>query len=128
MSKIGVIVKCSDGQWYSHPVLGLDDTWFICYDDDDPIELVIQAKSIGKARVVARIVESHFRKRGQSITLRGNIRPCGERMFKGKTDKVHKCRPAYNVWVNISNPPVDLILEHSGVFEDRPKMEGVYYD
>lgn len=125
MSKIGVLVKCSDGKWYSHPILGIDDNWFICYD---PIELVISAKSIGKARVVARIVESHFRKRGSSIELKGNVRPCGERLFQGKQDKRAKFKQAYNVWVYMNNPPVDLILRHSGVFETRPKMEGVYYD
>ena len=122
---MNVIVKCSDGQWYSHPILGLDDTWFICYD---PIELVVQAKSIGKAKVVGRIVESHFRKRGQSITQQGNVRPCGERLFQGKHDKVPKCRQAFNVRVCVTNPPVDLILRHDGVFDERPKTEGVYND
>lgn len=127
MSKIGVMVKCNDGKWYSHPIFGIDDNWFICYDDDDPIELVVAAKSIGKAHLTWRIVESHFRKRRQSISQRGNMRPCGERMFAiGK--ETPRFRKAFHVWVNISNPPIDLMMKHSGVFDERPKTEGVYYD
>lgn len=125
MSKVHTYVKCSDGKWYIYPILGIDGTWFICYD---PIELVIAAKGMGKAKVVARIVESHFRKRGQSITLRGNIRPCGERLFQGKHEKKPTFKRAYNVRICVTNPPVDLVLRHDGVFDERPKTEGVYYD
>ena len=127
MSKIPTYVKFSDGLWYRNPIIGIDATWFICYDDDEPIELVISAKSIGKARVMWRIIESHFRKRGQSITQRGNLRPCGERLFS-KDKETPKFKHAYNVWVWISNPPADLVMRHDGVHDERPKMEGVYYD
>ena len=127
MSKIGVMVKCSDGRWYSHPILAMNDKWFICYDDDEPIELVIQAKNIGMARLTYRIIESQFRKRGCGISQRGNLRRCGERLFaKGK--ETPEFREAYNVWIYVSNPPSALVMKHNGVFEDRPKTEGVYYD
>jgi len=122
MSKVGVYVKCSDGKWYSHPTLGMDMTWFICYDDDDPIELVIAAKSIGSARVKYRIVESHFRKRGCPIEPAGNLRPCGGRIF-GK-----KFKDSYNVWVKLRVPPAELVMDHKGVFDERPDKECVYYD
>lgn len=41
MSKIGVYVKVN-GIYYSDPTYHGDD-WFICFDNDEPIELVIES-------------------------------------------------------------------------------------
>jgi hypothetical protein len=48
MSLVPVYAKCSDGLWYKRPVWHgeyLEDgtfPWFVCLDDDDPPELVVQ--------------------------------------------------------------------------------------
>ena len=41
MSLVPTYVLAQDGYWYKNPVLGTA-SWFLCYDDDDPIEIVIQ--------------------------------------------------------------------------------------
>ncbi len=40
MSLVGTYVRAEDGQLYRGPVI-YGDGWFVCFDDDDPPELVV---------------------------------------------------------------------------------------
>lgn len=48
MSLVATWCHCSDGKWYRNPVWSGDPdqdglaTWFVCLDDDEPPELVVQ--------------------------------------------------------------------------------------
>ncbi|MCK5601730.1 hypothetical protein KAR91_07680, partial [Candidatus Pacearchaeota archaeon] len=44
MSLVSTYVKTTDGKWYQSLVYR-EEGWFICFDDDDPIELVIRKSS-----------------------------------------------------------------------------------
>ena len=47
MSLVPTFVKADNGKWYQNPELE-GPGWFICFDDDDPIELVFMKKFNGK--------------------------------------------------------------------------------
>ena len=44
MSLVSTYIKTTDGKWYRNLVYR-GEGWFICFDDDDPIELVIRKSS-----------------------------------------------------------------------------------
>ncbi len=55
MSLVGTYVLCDDGRWYTNPCWwgSLNGRWwFICFDDDDPPEIVI-AGAYGQDQVAA---------------------------------------------------------------------------
>lgn len=41
MSLSPIYVKCRDGKYYKNPVITDDKDFYICFDDDEPIEIVI---------------------------------------------------------------------------------------
>lgn len=41
MSLVSTYVLADDGYWYKNPALGTG-SWFLCYDDDEPIEIVMK--------------------------------------------------------------------------------------
>ena len=48
MSLVAIWVLADDGRWYEDPTIAPpDNSWYICFDDDDPIELVIRAAAWG---------------------------------------------------------------------------------
>ena len=52
MSLVGTYVRATDGNLYEDPVLR-GDGWFVCFDDDDPPELVLdRAKGLNPHAVL----------------------------------------------------------------------------
>ncbi len=58
MSLVETYVHAVDGHFYSDPILSGDD-WFICFDDDEPPEIVVAERNRHKAetRAVAVLLE-----------------------------------------------------------------------
>ena len=43
MSLVSTWVKMADGKWYQNPtIFSKSRNWYLCFDDDDPPELVIK--------------------------------------------------------------------------------------
>ena len=128
MSLVPTFVKMANEKWYKNPTL-FDETyeWFICFDDDDPPEIVIAKldrqlskairwdlieKTLFKFDIVARILSHH---------------ECGQRIFPPNHDNF---QPAVNAYLSI-HQPIDLKnlkIKHDGVFDQMPSEEGVYFD
>lgn len=68
MSLVSTYVKAVDGKFYKNPVLS-GPNWFVCFDDDDPPELVIATRlNLPPERILndAGIKYSKLRKQGKS--------------------------------------------------------------
>jgi hypothetical protein len=112
MSLVPTYVQALDGRFYENPVLE-GPGWFICFDDDDPPELVLTE---GMARNgppehflnVARVNGGNFRKASRS-----------HRMF-GKS-----LRPAASYFFDLRGPiPVPSRFD---AVHDKPRGDGVYH-
>lgn len=51
MSLVNHHILADDGKWYNSGTLGEAKLWYICFDDDDPPELVIRHLRVGNNNV-----------------------------------------------------------------------------
>lgn len=71
MSQSAPYVRCDDGLWYQNPVwydIYSGHKWYICFDDDDPPEIVI-ARAVGadETERLAREILTGFGRRYKLI-------------------------------------------------------------
>ena len=125
MSLVSTYVKLADDKWYKNPVI-YGYSWYICFDDDDPPELVMTApKQISKVERHAMIKD--FLEERNIIVSSFVHSVSGSRLFppewKGS-------RPAINAFLQIEKTIdcTNLLLLHDGVFDERPEIQGVYYE
>lgn len=119
MSLVSSYVLSDDGYWYKNPVLG-DDEYFICFDDDDPPELVIRVKDRSESEM-RDCVNGILSKLSGKIVSQPMLG--GYRLFKGKFKK------SYSVFIEINRRiPADFIKEHDGRFKEQPQTQGVFYN
>lgn len=116
MSLVSTYVRADDGLLYRDPVLE-GDGWFICFDDEDPIELVIEDRlGITNAQEFLRNLDIHptFIEKA----MRG-----GSRIFN------KKFQPAKSWFFGINrNIPAKLITRSDEVVERDAIFQGVIYD
>lgn len=100
MSLVPTYVAATDGLFYKNPVIeGIyeDLLYFICFDDTDPPELVIEAKISYNEQLteLAKAILSHERiPFGLQMSRDGK----SHRMFRGKF------RPAYAIFFELIGP------------------------
>lgn len=137
MSLVATYVQANDGQWYANPVLrGKVEgrPWFIVYDDDDPIELVVNATTREEAERMKVEIGNLLKEHGCEMRpySMSRFKPAtkiimeqrGGRLFGGANSKF---KPAFRAWITIAAPPVKLITSHDGVWDSYPHRQGVYY-
>lgn len=67
MSLVPTYVRRTDGKWLKNPTVGVQGSWFICWDDDDPPELVIaEDAEITDPHALIRQYKLPFRLKGKS--------------------------------------------------------------
>lgn len=121
MSLVSTYVRADDGKLYRNPTLR-GQGWFICFDDDDPVEIVLQLKK-GEGKKQAAI-------RAKEILKELGIRPIdwcesggGMRIFKGNF------RNAYAWFFEINQRiPAKAISKHDGIVDRESIYQGVIYD
>lgn len=116
MSLVSTYVQSQEGNWYKNPVIK-SDGWFICWDDDEPIELVIDKDSgFSLSSILAGLA-----KRGWKLVLIGRG-STSERMFG------RKFIPAYSYFLKqVALGPTDKLLEGNKYEAERPQGQGVFY-
>lgn len=111
MSLVSTWVEATDGMFYQNPVI-CGDGWYVCFDDDDPPELVVK-------KSVKRTPLEILRDAGipwKSVRPRGFG---GKRMFNGKFKEAKAC------FFELSGPipiPQAFYSRH-----ENPQGQGVYY-
>ncbi len=99
MSMSATWVQCNDALYYREPRYGDDATWFVCFDDDDPPEVVVrmekgETRDSVMARTAAILDDAGFH---AEIVGRGRIN--GKRHFNGRMVD------AFSAWIDIRNAP-----------------------
>lgn len=102
MSLVPTYVQSTSGKWYKNPVIEAEDgTWFVCWDDDDPIELVIAEDGPEPDGAINRL-----RGEGWDVRLgRKHQGPIAGRFFNGK---LRPTRGAW--WLRQNRGPTDALL------------------
>jgi hypothetical protein len=118
MSLVGTFVKCTDGNWYQGLVYrAQDNTWFICFDDDDPPELV--------ARETCKLTPRQICEKLGLQVKAYNKGSHSDRSFNGRF------RPAKSVFLDVvCNKPFPAPSrwdQYDRAFQGHPHQEGVYY-
>jgi len=115
MSLCTTYVKSADGKWYAEPSLrGTTQDgkqWYLCFDEDDPPELVVQTDGDGKEIDAAKIL----RDAGLSF---GGVRfdgVCGRMIGR-----------AASFWVTIT-APIPTPTKFDAVYDQQPQRQGTYY-
>ena len=117
MSIVSAYVALSDGTYARDPMIE-GEGWFICFDDDDPPEIVIRrAKDLDCNARARELLEElgipHRRLEPQ--------RSRGRRMF-GRA-----FAPAQSLFFELTGPlPHGLTMSHGGVVE-RPRGDAIVY-
>ncbi len=120
MSCVTTYVQAVDGKWYAEPSFRGVDTagrhWFLCFDDDDPPELVLEEKD-GKvnkddARRCLEALGFSF-----AIAAAGGV---SGRQFNSRTRRAR----SFDVTI-YSRIPVPA--KYDGVFDARPSGQGCFY-
>jgi len=113
----------SDGKWYQNPIIGEGKDWFICWDDDDPIELVIATEESKEAEARRLMV---------TLMLGGEF-DC-KMWTKGLYDSGLRCfgedntfQRAYSCWCYLSGAPVEFLLSFDAKFDELPHAEMVVF-
>lgn len=129
MSLVPTYVQAVDGQFYKNPILSGND-WFLCFDDDDPPELVVEVKHQSKLQVRARAVKILEELKIQCGALRLNS-TCG-RCFspEGTPIKIDDFREASGFLINDFRTRIPVPQEHQGIIPSKEKIRGdcVYYE
>jgi len=127
MSLVSTYVRATDNKWYRDPVLSGED-WFVCFDDDDPVELVIEVRNRTRKQLQKRVQEV-LEELKLEYSLESKLELGAQRDFS-RTEKKFRFKPAAAVFFEISKGriPVEKITNHDGSFVDRPKGECVFYD
>lgn len=127
MSLIPTYVRASDGRWYEDPTLAASEDWrerkwFLCFDDDDPPELVVRTDTYGGDPVVDPnpILESLNAK----VVRDGD---CSYRWFGPIGED--EGQPAKSAFVRFLGPlDPAYVMECEKIYDEQPGGEGVFYD
>lgn len=115
MSLVSTYCLADDGKWYKEPVLGGED-WFICFDDDDPPELVFKEHSDINPYTLLR-----------ELGIKASLKGRGNRSMRMFSEEI-KFDDAISFWLKIKKPiPAAAITEHDGIIDELP-FQGTLYD
>jgi len=120
MSLVASYIKCDDGKWYKELVYrSADGDWFLCFDDDDPPELVIKLSCKKKISEICR--EIGFPSSVSFQMVRGH----SQRMFDGK---FHEASSLFLVTERSSYPkPVEGRDSFEAAYDKMPNCQGAFH-
>ena len=108
MSLVATYVRAVDGQLYRDPII-YGDGWFLCFDDEDPLELVVFKGAVWPKLDYITILHDH---------------DCGMRSVPPKW---RETKPAKAYWCAlVKRIPVPQL--HDGVVDREKITQGVIYD
>ena len=123
MSLVPNYVKFDDGNWYKNPTLGEGEDWFLCFDDDEDDEIVVDRKLFFKGLTFEKIVE----KLGIPIVLKGThyLGSGCSRCF----NKNWLMKTAVRSFAMLrGHPPVKYLRDYDSLLLKKPDRDGVYFD
>lgn len=123
MSLVPTYVQLITGVWAKNPVW-YGPGWYVCVDDDDPPELVMERKGDAWRQLD---VEEFLKSKGIPAKLLTRAERTGLRLFPD--DKWKKLRPAVRWFFKFTDPPGTLVeISHQGLFKERPQADCCLYE
>ena len=117
MSLVPTYVK-AEADAFNHDVIIRGDDFFICFDDDDPPELVIMEKGRSESELRARC-EEIFKETGLNAKVDDDDPKYSGRCFN-KDLMSSNFEDACAFFIEINSPiPVDSISEHEGKYNGK---------
>ena len=118
MSLVATWVQATDGKFYENPIL-FGEGWYVCFDDDDPPEIVISEKLFKSKDAFQILEEAGVPHRNVRDGHREN------RMFPNKVNLKWKWKEAWSYFFVLDGPiPVPTRFDS---VEHNPTGQGVYY-
>lgn len=115
MSLTHTTVRCSDNKWYRNPTWR-GENYFICYDDDDPVEMVVIVTPNMLPFHVTRQMLEILEKIGFKAKIRPNTYRRSGRIFSHIDDNFHDAC-SYFLSVDVAPPPP---THYDKVFDEFP--------
>lgn len=123
MSLVPTFVMAVDGKFYENPTLRGEDSdgarWFLCFDDDDPPELVIETKG-------RRVNASHAVKILDNIGVKYKLLG-GSPMVCGRCFTDDGFADGASFFFNLKSA-IPIPKGFDSVIEGRPQRECVFYE
>lgn len=117
MSLVSTCVQANDGKIYKNPILSGED-FFICFDDDDPPELVIKRLHRIDSDLHKRALDI-LKNLGLVASLRGNPMK-SSRLFNLTQELSTKFIEAISYFLHIEAPiPANHITKHDGLYDGQ---------
>lgn len=117
MSLVSTLVQSQEGSWYSDPTIR-EEHWFICWDDDEPIELVV------KEGIDPYSVIDTLRNNGWLVNIDHENECCGMRIF-GEDAGIAEFHDANAFFLEQDNGPPDDFLADKYKIDFDPMKEPV---
>lgn len=115
MSLVSSYVQAKDGLFYKNPQLS-GKGWFICFDDDEPPELVIAINNVLSPEDIFKMCNIDVR------VLKSKSKKYALRLFHGKF------KSAKSIFFELLSPlDEEKITEHEGAFKYKEIGQGVIY-
>jgi len=122
MSLGPTFVETQQGTWYKNPVIRRPD-WFVCWDEDEPIELVIKRPGPTVDEILKELAGA-----GWSLKRYNKRSGRAHRVFDEKTFTMF---PAEAFFLTQLNGPTDELLKGCEVahpiHKGKAYIEGTYY-
>lgn len=119
MSQVSTYVYCSDGYFYTDLVYR-DKDWFICFDDDEPVELVAKKdKPIDPELIIKQL--------GIPIVGLYKKPSCCKRLFSGKFTDAYSWFMSVKLEPFPAPRPQDKYSKKISIEEAKKLSQGVYY-
>ena len=116
--------RCNDNKYYQDPVWRGPD-YFVCFDDDDPPEIVVKLIGPKDHNVCKEKAEAILRSLGFNNFTLNSFSSSSSRMFRTPGTKDYKPHPAFSFFINMTEAPPPP-NEHGKVSEKMPD-DGVIY-
>jgi len=99
-------VQSLERVWFKDPLV-VGEGWFVCWDDDDPIELVVAHFSDHTPEEVVSLLQAQ----GWEVKMRGEARSSGLRCFPDAEGKFGDSMfPAWCCWLEQEEGPPEKLL------------------
>lgn len=116
MSLVPTFVLAQDGKLYENPVLQ-GSGWYLCFDDDDPPELVIKVSRGMKRSMYRKLAENTLREAGIQQYARLSFQHVSGRMIG----------TAASFFLDLKEP-IPVPQKFDAALEEYPAREGVVYN
>lgn len=113
MSLVSTCVQADDKKIYKNPILSGED-FFICFDDDDPPELVIKTLNRSDTELHQRAIDI-LKNINLNTTISSKPQKSG-RLFESNLTFID----AYSIFITINSPiPSNSITKHDGIYDGQ---------